>query len=147
MTIFIGADHRGFELKNKIIEYIQEKNIRVEDLGAFQYEAEDDNPDFGQKVAQAVLQNPKDYLGIVICGSGVGVSIAANRYHGIRCGVGFDEQQVKHFRENDHVNILSIPSDYIDFEKAKKFIDIYITAIPKQDKKYQRRIDKFDTNI
>ena len=57
MTIFIGADHRGFELKNKLIEYIQEKNIRVEDLGAFENNPEDDYPDFAQKVAKAVLQN------------------------------------------------------------------------------------------
>jgi ribose 5-phosphate isomerase B len=61
MTIFIGADHRGFELKNKLIEYLQEKNIRVEDLGNYQHDPLDDYPDFAQKVSQAVLQKPKDF--------------------------------------------------------------------------------------
>jgi len=68
MTIFIGADHRGFELKNKLVEYLQNKNIRVEDLGNYEHDPEDDYPDFAQKVAQAVLQNPDNFLGIVICG-------------------------------------------------------------------------------
>lgn len=112
MTIFIGADHRGFELKNKLIEYLQEKNIRVEDLGNYQYEPLDDNPDFAKKVAQAVLQNPHEFLGILICGSGVGVSITANRFKGIRCVLGFNENQVRHARENDHVNTLALPSEY-----------------------------------
>ncbi len=145
MTIFIGADHRGFELKNKLIEYIQEKNIRVEDLGAFEYNAEDDNPDFAQKVAEAVLQNPAEFLGIVICGSGVGVSIAANRHKGILCGLGFDEGQIKLAREHDHINVLALPSDYIDFEKAKKLVDVFITAQLNQGEKYIRRLKKIDT--
>lgn len=144
MTIFIGADHRGFELKNQLIEYIQEKNIRVEDLGAYEHDPEDDYPIIGKKIAQAVLQNPEEFLGILICGSGVGVDMAANRHRGIRCGLGFDEEQVKHIRENDHINILALPSDYVDFEKAKKFIDIFLDAEPKQDDKYLRRAKELD---
>lgn len=144
MTIFIGADHRGFELKNKLVEYIQEKNIRVEDLGAFENNPHDDFPDFAQKVAQAVLQNPQEFLGIVLCGSGVGVDIATNRYKNIRCGLGFDEQQVKHSRENDHINILSIPTDYLEFEKAKRLVDIFLTTKPLQQEKYLRRLKKMD---
>lgn len=144
MTIFIAADHRGFELKNKLVEYIQEKNIRIEDLGNMQYDPQDDYPDFAQKVAQAVLQKPEEFLGILICGSGVGVSIVANRYKGLRCSLGFDEAQVKHARENDHVNILSLPSDFIDFEKAKKLVDIFITTKPLMQGKYLRRIKKMD---
>lgn len=144
MTIFIGADHRGFELKNKIIEYLQEKEIRIEDLGNYQYDPLDDYPDFARKVAQAVLQNPENFLGIVICGSGVGVAIAVNRFRGIRCGIGFNENQVKHIRENDHINVLALPSDYVDFEKAKKLVDAFLSSIPKTEEKYLRRIKKLD---
>jgi len=144
MTIFIGADHRGFELKNKIIEYLQEKNIRVEDMGNMEYDPADDYPDPAQKVAQAVLQNPQDFLGIVICGSGVGVSIAANRYRGVRAGLGFDLDQVKHMRKNDQVNVLSLPSDYVDLDKAKQFIDIFLATDPATDEKYLRRSKKLD---
>lgn len=144
MTIFIGADHRGFALKNQLIEYLQEKNIRVEDLGNFQLEPQDDYVDFAEKVAQAVLQKPEEFLGVVICGSGVGMSIAANRTAGIRCAVGFNEAQVKHARENDHVNMLSLPSDYINFDTAKILLDAFISAQPKMEEKYLRRVKKLD---
>jgi len=144
MTIFIAADHRGFELKNKIIEYLHEKNIRIEDLGSYQYNPVDDYPIFAQKVAQAVLQNAKEYFGIVICGSGVGVSIVVNRFPGIRCALGFNKDQVAHSRGHDHINVLSLPSDYIDFEKTKELIDVFLQTPIKQDEKYFRRIKELD---
>lgn len=144
MTIFIGADHRGFELKNKLVEYLQEKNIRVEDMGNYEHDPNDDFPDYSKKVAQAVLQNPEEFLGIVICGSGVGVSVAANRYHGIVCALGFDVEQVTSARIHDHVNILAIPSDYIDFEKSKLLIDGLLHAKPNYGEKYIRRLKKID---
>lgn len=144
MTIFIGTDHRGFELKNKLMEYLQEKNIRVEDMGAYEYDAEDDYPDFSMKVAKAVLQKPEGFYGIVICGSGVGVSIAANRFKGIRCVLGFDPEQVKHARENDHVNVLAIASEYADFEEAKAMIDAFLEGQPIMKDKYLRRAKKLD---
>ncbi len=144
MTIFIGCDHRGFDLKNSLIEYLHEKNIRIEDLGNYQLDPEDDFPDFAQKVAQAVLQNPDEFLGIVICGSGVGVAIAANRFKGIRSGLGFEEAQVKHIRENDHINVLALAADFLDPEAAKKLVDVFIETKPKEDQKYLRRIKKLD---
>ena len=145
MPIFIAADHRGMELKNKLIDHLHEKNIRVEDLGAYEYDPEDDYPDFAQKVTQAVLQNPDDFLGIIICGSGVGMAIAANRHQGIRCGLGFNEQQVRHARENDHINVLSLASDFTNFEAAVKLIEAFIFSKPKKDEKYLRRIKKLDS--
>ncbi|OGK12831.1 hypothetical protein A3C98_00205 [Candidatus Roizmanbacteria bacterium RIFCSPHIGHO2_02_FULL_37_15] len=144
MTIFIAADHRGFELKNKLIEYIQEKNIRIEDLGAYEYNSVDDYPDFAKKVAEAVLQNPEEFLGIVICGSGVGVSITVNRFKGIRCGLGFKPDQVKHIREHDHINILSLASDYVDDAIAQKLVDSFLSTQPRKEEKYLRRVKKLD---
>lgn len=147
MTIFIAADHRGFELKNKLIDYLHEKNIRVEDLGAYEYQPEDDYPDFAQKVAQAVLQNPAEFLGVVICGSGVGMSIAANRFKGIRGALGFNQEQVQHARENDHINVLALASDFVNFEEAAKLIEAFLAAKPKQEEKYLRRVKKLDEAI
>ncbi len=144
MTIFIGADHRGYELKNELIEYLQEKNIRIEDMGNYEYDPQDDFPDYAKKVAQAVLQNPKEFLGIVICGSGVGVCIAANRFAGIFCGIGFNEHQVRHIRENNNINVLSLPSDYVDAETAKKLVDAFLSAKPKAEEKYVRRLKKVE---
>lgn len=145
MTIFIGADHRGFELKNQLIEYLQEKDIRVEDLGNYHHDPLDDYPDFAKKVAQAVLQNLKQFLGIVVCGSGVGVCIAVNRFQGIRCALGFEIDQVKHARENDHINILALASDYLNINKSGELIDAFLNTKPKGDDKYQRRIKKLDS--
>ena len=147
MTIFIGADHRGFELKNNLIEYLQEKNIRVEDLGNHQYDPLDDYPDYAQRVTEAVLQNVKDFLGIVICGSGHGVATAANRFKGIYCGLGFDGDQIKHMRENDHINILALPAEYIDLEKAKTFVDVFLKTKPLLQEKYLSRLKKIDKEI
>jgi len=144
MNIFIGADHRGFELKNKLMEYLQEKNIRIEDMGNYQLDPNDDSPDFARKVAEAVLQNPQEYLGIVVCGSGIGVSIMANRFKGIRCALTFEVSQAQHGRENDHINVIAIPSEYLDFEKAKKIIDVFLSSSPKNEEKYLRRTKKFD---
>jgi RpiB/LacA/LacB family sugar-phosphate isomerase len=144
MNIFVGTDHRGFDLKNKLIEYLQEKNIRIEDLGNYELQPEDDYPDFAQKVAQAILQNPQEFVGIVICGSGVGGSIAANRYHGVRCALAFEPDQARHARENDHANMLALPADYIEFEKAKTIVDSFLAATPKKEDKYLRRIQKVE---
>jgi ribose 5-phosphate isomerase B len=144
MTIFIGADHRGFNLKNQIIEYLHEKDIRIEDLGAYQYDPVDDYPDFAKKVAQAVLQNPENHVGIVICGSGAGVVIAANRYKGVRAALAINENQAIHIRENDHVNILGLAADITSFQQAALIIEAFLKAQPKQEEKYLRRINKLD---
>jgi len=144
MTIFFGADHRGFELKNKLIEYLQDKNIRVQDLGNYEYDSQDDNPDFAKKVATAIQQNLEEFIGIVICGSGVGVCITANRFTNIRAVLGFDQEQVQHARENDHTNILALPAEYIDFEKAKQLVDTFVNSHPKLEEKYLRRVKKMD---
>ena len=130
MTLFIGADHRGIELKNAIIEYLHEKNIRIEDLGPYELDPLDDAIDYSQKVSQAVLQNPDNHLGIVVCGSGCAVSMAANR--------------IRHIRENDLCNVLALAADYTPLELACKLIDAFLASAPKTEDKYLRRIEKLD---
>lgn len=145
MKFFIGADHRGFELKNKIVSYLQDKGISVEDMGAHEYDADDDFPIFGKAVGKAVQDNPENHFGIVICGSGIGVSIAANRYTGVRCGLIFDLTQVEHGRKNDHINVIALPSDYLSFEQVTEIIDLFLrTSIDPKDK-YLRRGKQLDT--
>ena len=144
MTLFIGADHRGIELKNAIIEYLHEKNIRIEDLGPYELDPLDDAIDYSQKVAQAVLQNPDNHLGIVICGSGCAVSMAANRLKGIRAGVAMNEDQAHHIRENDLCNIIAIAADYTPLDLAVTLIDAFLASTPKTQEKYLRRIEKLD---
>lgn len=143
-TIFIGADHRGLELKNNLVEYLQEKNIRVEDLGAYENNPEDDFPDFAKPVAEAVLQNAESFLGIVICGSGVGVSISANRYPGIYCGLGFKKEQVQSAKAHDQMNILALPSDHLSSSEAREIVDTFIDTPFDRKPKYLRRLKKID---
>lgn len=144
MTIFIGADHNGFELKNKLMEYLQEKNIRVEDMGNYEHDPEDDHPIFAKKVAEAVLQHPEEFKGIVICGSGIGVTVAANRYKGIRAGLCQSEEAARHGRENDDINVLALASEYVQLEPTKKIVDTFLKTafIPKE--KYIRRSRQLD---
>lgn len=144
MTIFIGADHRGFDLKNKLVAYLQDKNIRVEDMGNYQHDPEDDYPDFTRKVAQAILQNPEQFLGIAICGSGIGVCMAANRSKGIYCGMGMNVEQVIHGRQNDHINVLAIGADNFTETQVQEMVDAFIATQPIQKEKYLRRLKKID---
>lgn len=144
MTVFIGADHNGFALKNILIDYLHEQDTRVEDLGNYEFDPKDDHPDFAQAVAKAVLQNPTEFRGIVICGSGIGVCITANRYKGIYCGLGFDAEQVRHGRTNDYINVLALPADQISEEKAKELVDIFLHTEKIHNEKYIRRIKKID---
>lgn len=143
MKIFISTDHRGYYLKGQIIEYLK-KYHEVIDLGNDHYDEADDYVDFAFKTSNEVLNNPGSF-GIVICGSGVGVCIAANRIKNIRCALGFDENQVKHARENDHINILALPSDFIDLEKAKTLINSFILTEKINEERFLRRINKLDS--
>lgn len=144
MTLFIGADHGGFELKNTLVDWLHEQNIRVEDMGAYEDDPLDDYPDFAHKVAQAVLQNPDHHRGIVICRNGVGVSITANRYKGIYCALGFDKIAIQKAREHDHVNVLAIPSDYVTEDQAKEYIEVFLSTAGSTGEKYIRRLNKID---
>lgn len=143
MTIFIGADHGGFELKNKLIEYLQTKGITVEDMGNTEYDPLDDYPDFGKKVAQAVLQHPGS-MGILSCRTADGIAITANRFKGIRCSNGFNVQQVTKSRQDDDINILAISGDFTDLDTAKQMVDAFLSATPKTEEKYIRRRNKID---
>lgn len=149
-TIYIGADHRGFELKKTLIAWLKKKGCPVEDCGNTTYDPDDDYPDFVKKVVDKILScdselTTQDSLGIIICGSGVGVSIAANRYRGIYCALGFDASQVKSAREHDHINVLALGSDYVNNKKAQKITEAFLTTPLITHTKYLRRLKKVDT--
>ena len=96
MKICLAADHRGFEFKEKIKVWLGKRGCQVVDLGNDHYDPDDDYPDFAQKLVKRLL--PDQDRGILFCGSGIGVNIVANRFSGIRCGLGFTPKQVKHGR-------------------------------------------------
>lgn len=145
MKIYIGADHRGFALKQQLIEWLKKQKYFVEDCGNTVYDPKDDYPDFAQKVAHVVTE--QQALGIVICGSGVGVSIGANRYKGIRCALGFNTDQVKDSRMHDHINMLALAADFTDIKQAQEMVGVFLTTQPNAQEKYLRRIKKLDTTL
>src|SRR3990167_3006651 len=153
MKVYLGADHRGFKLKEELKTWFLENKISVKDLGAFEHNPDDDYPLFAQKVARNVAGDLKKNLGvrgIVICGSGVGVNIVANKFNHIRSGLALNAKQVGQARKDDDINILAIPSDFVNEEEAKKIVKIFLkTPFSKEDKKIRRlsEIDKIENEI
>lgn len=142
MRIYLGADHRGFKIKEELREWLVNEGYEVEDMGNQRYEAEDDFPDFALKVAEKVSQGHG--LGILLCGSG-GMALAANKVKGIRAVEAFDEERAVHARSHDHANVLALPADVLDTDKAKKIIVVWLDAPLKKGEKYLRRIKKVNT--
>lgn len=141
--IYLGADHRGYQLKEEIKNWLSEQKIEFEDLGNLQLDPQDDYPDFAKKVAEKVAGTYGSF-GILICGSGAGMDITANRVVGVRCVLGFDPYQVKMARRNDDVNVLSLAADFISEEAAKKLISVFLKTPFSGREKHQRRIEKID---
>jgi len=142
MKVYLGADHRGFKLKEELRVWLLENKISVEDLGAFKYNQDDDYPLFAQAVAKNVAADLEKNIGargIVICGSGVGVDIVANKVDHIRSGLAVSAKQVEEAREDDDINVLAIPSDFVSGEEAKKIIKIFLkTKFSKEERKIRR---------
>lgn len=146
MKIFIGADHRGFELKEKIKTWLEAETHQVIDCGNDHFDKDDDFPDFSINVAQKVVGEEKNGVenvrGIVICGSGVGVNIAANKVLGARASTAIHGEEVRHARKHDDLNVLAISADYTSFEEAKDMIQIFLTEEFLAQEKYVRRLEK-----
>lgn len=141
MKIFIGADHRGFELKEFLKEKLQENNFEIEDCGNFVYDPEDDYPDFAFKVGEKVIENIGS-LGILICGSGAGVCFAVNKIKGIRASIIYNEEMAKRAKADDDLNVLCLASDFIFKEEALKITKVFLETEFKNETKYLRRIKK-----
>jgi len=143
MKFFIGADHRGFALKKQLFAWLKDRLDNVIDCGAYQLDLADDYPDFAFNVAKAVAHQP-DSLGLVICGSGIGVTIAANKVKGIRAACGCNLAEIKHGREADSLNVLTIGADYVNFSLAKRMIEVFLKSQPLVKERFQRRLRKIE---
>ncbi len=138
MKIYIGSDHRGIELKEEIIKYLKEEGLNVIPSSVPNSET-DDYPDFAFDVAKNVLKNP-DSLGIVICGNGIGISIAANKVKGIRCARVINSDDA--FKAKNHNGANMIAFGGLDIEVAKEIVDIFITTQSAREQRHLKRIEK-----
>jgi len=144
--IYLGADHRGYNLKEEIKNFLAKNGQSFEDMGNFKHDPNDDYTDFAKLVAEKVSQNPQTDKGILVCGSGVGVDITANKFKGVRSALADDVATARQSREHDDTNVLSLPADEINFELAKKIIDTWLSTSFSNGEKYKRRIDKIENN-
>jgi len=126
MKIAIGADHAGFEVKEKIKRQLAELNIEVEDLGTGSTESVD-YPDFGAKVGREVASGKADE-GIVVCGSGIGIAIAANKIHGVRAAQAWNEETARLARQHNDANVLSIGARVTPEEEIPKIVRAWLDA-------------------
>lgn len=141
MTIAIGSDHRGNALKEILLSHLRENNIDVVDLSGL-YNEHDDYPDSAGAVGAWVSKSPSDRRGVVLCGSGVGASIVANKYQGVRAGLCFSIEQTRAARHDDDINILAIASDYVSESDAVAMMDVFLNTLFADEERFIRRIEK-----
>jgi len=139
MNIYIGADHRGFELKERIKKSLGEESVF--DMGAITQNPQDDFVDFAALVGQKVASD-KDARGILICGSGAGMCIAANKLSGIRCSVGHSAEEVVACRHDDDINVLALSSDFVTSDEALAMVKAFLTTPFTPEERFIRRIAK-----
>lgn len=139
MKIAIGNDHAGTAFKNAIVDHLKKKYIQIQNFGT---DSEDsvDYPDFIHPVAEAVETNKVD-LGIIICGSGNGASMTANKHQDIRCALCWNKEIASLAREHNDANILSIPSRFVNLEDALEMVDVFLQT-DFEGGRHQKRVDK-----
>ena len=126
MNVAIGSDHAGFKLKNEMLVYLLEKGIELQDFGPDSADSVD-YPDFAHKVAESVADGDND-LGILICGSGNGVCITANKHKGIRAALAWEEEIASLARQHNNANILCVPARFVSKQKAFRIVDAWLNA-------------------
>lgn len=138
--IYIASDHGGFEMKKALFEYIQRRGFDVTDLGPETLDPNDDYPDYAIRMAKA-MQNEDD-LGVLICRSGEGMVMTANKAPHIRAFIGFGERVTAVTKSNDWGNVLCIPSDYISLDEARRIIDAFLDTKRTDVERHVRRVKK-----
>lgn len=141
MKIFLGADHRGYELKEKIAKWLFEMEYPYQDLGAYHLNPKDDFTTYAERVAPMVAKT-ENARGVLLCGSGVGVDILANKFDGVRASIGKDVFQVEAGRNDDDMNILVIAADFTEEKEAKAMLIAFLETKFSGKAKYERRLQE-----
>jgi len=147
MKIVIGSDHGGYELKGKIIEFLNGEKYKIEDMGTHSKES-CDYPMIGFQVAEAVSKGKSD-MGILICRTGVGMAIIANKVHGVRAVACYDKRMAQASREHNDCNIIVLAADYTDFKQAKEMLKIWLTTKHEGERHVRRvrQIKEFESKL
>jgi ribose 5-phosphate isomerase B len=147
-TIYIGSDHGGFELKNHLKTWLEHQGYSVKDLGAEEFDPKDDYPQYAIAVAQAVVnfaegQTEDDFaLGIIVCRSSGGVTVAANKVVGARAVAVYDVKSAVHAREHNNANIATISGDWLSKAQAEEVIKAFLTTSFNKEERHLRRLQQ-----
>lgn len=142
MKIALGCDHAGFPLKKKVLEFLAERKIQVNDFGCYEGEVVD-FPDIAQKVCGSILEGKSD-RGIMLCGSGVGAAIACNKVSGIRAACCHDIYSAHQCVEHDDVNVIALGADVVGTQAACDLIERYLSSKFLGGEEFRRRIEKLN---
>ncbi len=140
LKIFIGADHGGYSLKEKLTEKLRSKGFVVEDVGYKEYDPGDDFPDIAFKLGEKVVFEKA--RGILICSSGIGMSIAANKVKGVRAGLCTSIKQVRLAKSDSDINVLCLSNKLVSIDKNFKIVNKFINTVFSSDERFIRRIKK-----
>ncbi|HOA18493.1 MAG TPA: RpiB/LacA/LacB family sugar-phosphate isomerase [bacterium] len=137
--LYIASDHGGYSLKKHILNYLVSKNIKIEDLGAYELIPEDDYPVYTKKLAESIKNN--NDKGILICRNGVGVCMYANRFSNIRAGLSWSTKHAASSRNDDDTNILCLPADYLNEKEAVEIVETWLNTPFGNKDRYIRRLE------
>ena len=141
--IFIASDHRGFEQKQAIVDYLDRQHLPFTDLGPTEFNPDDDYPLFARQVAQAVKKHPNS-CGVLICGSAHGIAIQANRFPGIRAIAAYNEELAAIGREHNDANILCLSADFTSLDENEKILLRFLAMPFSNEPRHLRRILQLD---
>ena len=145
VKIYIGSDHNGFRLKNELKKLLADQGYDIKDVGPATLSPDDDFPIYAGKVATSVLaSDAKEPRGILLCGSGQGVCMAANRFKGVRASLGYDEASVRSARNDDDANVLCLPAHDLTAKKAEALILAWLATPFAGAPRFTRRIKEMD---
>jgi ribose 5-phosphate isomerase B len=139
--IYIGADHGGFQFKEELKLWLEQFASEVIDCGAHVHDPKDDYPLFAAEVAKKVASSV-DSLGVLLCRSGGGMTIAANKIDGIRAVEVFDDASASHAREHNHANVVTLGGDYLTLNQVKSALKSYLLTTPSSEERHLRRIQQ-----
>lgn len=140
--IYIGADHGGYKMKEQLKKFLAKKKLDFTDVGAKKLIKNDDYPDYAKLVGKKVSQNPMQNLGILICRSGQGVCIVANKFKHVRASLVWNVKESEMSRVDDMSNVLCLPSDYISEKEAEKIVTVWLATPYSTEARHVRRIKK-----
>lgn len=142
MLIYIGADHRGFTLKEQIVSYVKSLGYEIFDVGAHTYNKDDDYPVFAKLVGEKIHFEPEMSRGILVCGSGAGMDVAANKFIGVRAFLAISADQVYAARHDDNANVLILAAEFTDEAEVQNIVKTFLATPFGEQERYKRRLEE-----